>query len=191
MADYTGLLSAFTPTVYEPEGILQRVPVDLVYALASPDGPVTNGFFNGVATVGVKYTLELNVNKGGVSYDCTNLTGVFWYGSKVGEDWVGRGFIQSKAQRGLLRWDIPSDSVGPEGAYKCQIVVIDNGQSEEWLRGNFVIRENISGAYTPLVYGSQYRVGADGGTDVWDYGKNAWYRQVLENGVMQYYPAPE
>jgi hypothetical protein len=38
---------------------------------------------------------------------------------------------------------------------------------------------------------SQYRINpTDGGTDIWDYGAEAWMRGILENGVLSYYPAP-
>lgn len=43
----------------------------------------------------------------------------------------------------------------------------------------------------PVGVASQYRVNPnDGGTDLWDYGQNAWLRPVLSNGILSYYPAP-
>ncbi len=43
----------------------------------------------------------------------------------------------------------------------------------------------------PLPVSSQYRINPnDGGTDIWDYGTSKWVRQVLVNGVMEYYEAP-
>lgn len=44
---------------------------------------------------------------------------------------------------------------------------------------------------TPVPINSQYRINpTDGGTDIWDYGREEWMRGVLENGVLSYYPAP-
>lgn len=43
----------------------------------------------------------------------------------------------------------------------------------------------------PVATNSQYRINpTDGGTDIWDYGREEWMRGVLENGVLSYYPAP-
>ena len=43
----------------------------------------------------------------------------------------------------------------------------------------------------PVPVNSQYRINpTDGGTDIWDYGREEWMRGVLENGVLSYYPAP-
>jgi len=43
----------------------------------------------------------------------------------------------------------------------------------------------------PVSTNSQYRINStDGGTDIWDYGREEWMRGVLENGVLSYYPAP-
>lgn len=54
---------------------------------------------------------------------------------------------------------------------------------------NKVYKDNAT--VVPIGSNTQFRINAtDGGIDMWDYTAAAWRRPALEDGVLNYYPAP-